>query len=264
MGSGGRAFARRGPLWSWGAEFRDPTDVRVSRLAHDEQRRGCVGVWRGRREENPVEIARRTRLGRVLALGVVPALVVAVVLGPQIWVLLTAGIDLPVPVGSLATGAAVIWLVAALVCWVALWLAGRDGHPNDERGRGGRVAAGAIVAVLLLAATIAGNALSEAGWGDGREKIVDALVPLGGARARYSEDDLKDLCHAQYMTTAAPDDVFAHHGAQLTAQGWRVRPPDPTIVPPYLEARRGDLSVHVSVDRIDGENLVQLLASRSG
>ncbi|MDP9355444.1 MAG: hypothetical protein M3R02_09220, partial [Chloroflexota bacterium] len=61
-----------------------------------------------------------------------------------------------------------------------------------------------------------------------------------------------------------PADIFAHHGAQLTAQGWTVTRSDPTTFPPYLEARRDDLSVYVSVDRVDGENLVQLLASRLG
>ena len=44
-------------------------------------------------------------------------------------------------------------------------------------------------------------------------------------------------------------------------------PSDPVTFPPYLEARRGDLGVYVSVDAVDrvgGENVVQLLASRSG
>ncbi len=66
------------------------------------------------------------------------------------------------------------------------------------------------------------------------------------------------------MTRAAPADVFAHHGAQLTSLGWSVTPSDPRTFPPYLEARRGDLNVYVSVDRIDSENIVQLLASRVG
>ncbi len=210
-----------------------------------------------------MNISRRSRLGRVLALGVVPALVVGLVLGPQIWGVLTAGIDLPVPVGGLATGAAVIWLVAALVAWVVLWTAGGDTHPDDKRGRMGRIAAGAIVAALLLGGTVAGDALSEAGCGQGRAEIIAQLVPLDGARATFSEDDIKDLCHAMYTRTGAPDDVFAHHAAQLTSRGWRVMSSDPTMSPPSFEAQRHDLSVYISVVDVDGENMVQLLASRS-
>lgn len=211
-----------------------------------------------------MNISRRSRLGRVLALGVIPALVVGLVLGPQTWEVLTAGIDLPVSIGGLATGAVVIWLVAALVAWVALWAAGGEAHPDDAPGGLGRVAAGAMVAVLLLGGIFAGNAISKAGCGHGREEIIAQLVPLGGARATFSEDNIKDLCHAMYTTTAGPDDVFAHHGAQLASRGWRVTPSDPTMFPPYVEARSGDLNVTISVDRIDGENLVQLLASRAG
>ncbi len=210
-----------------------------------------------------MNISRRSRLGRVLASGVVPALVVGLVLGPQTWEALTAGIDLLIAVGGLATGAAVIWLVAALVAWVALWVTGGDAHPDDKRGRMGRIAAGAMVAVLLLGGTLAGNALSEAGCGHGRAESIAQLVPLDGARATFSEDDIKDTCHAMYRTTAAPDDVFAHHGGQLTFRGWMVTPSDPTFFPPSLQARRGDLNVHVLVDRIDGENRVQLMAWRS-
>ncbi len=211
-----------------------------------------------------MNISQRSRLGRVLALGVVPALVVGLVLGPHTWKVLTAGIDLPVSVGGLATGAAVIWLVAALVAWVALWAAGGDAHPDDERGRTGRVAAGAMVAVLLLGGTFAGNALSEAGCGHGREEIIAHLVPLGGARATFSENVIEDYCYARYTTTAAPDAVFAHHGTQLTSRGWMVTPSDRMMSPPYLEARRGALKVYVSVDPFNGENMVQLLASGSG
>ena len=209
-------------------------------------------------------ISQRTRLGRILALGVVPALVVGMVLGPQTWGVLTAGIDLPVPVTGLAIGAAVLWLATALVAWVALWAAGGNAHPDDERRRPGRVAAGAMVVLLLLAGTLGGKALREAGCGHGREAVIAQLVPLGGARATFSEDDLADLCHALYTTTAAPADVFVHHEAQLLSHGWTVTPSDPIAFPPSLQARRGDLDVYVSVDRIDGENLVQLLASRLG
>lgn len=204
-----------------------------------------------------MNISRRSRLGWVLVLGVVPALVVGLVLGPHTWKVLTAGIDLPVSVGGLATGTAVIWLVAALVAWVALWAA--------ERGRTGCVAAGAMVAVLLLGGTFAGNALSEAGCAHGREEIIAHLVPLGGARATFSENILEHYCWAQYTTTAARDDVFAHHGTQLTSRGWMVTPPsDRMMSPPYLEARRGDLAVYVWVDPFNGENMVRLVASGSG
>ncbi|MDP9357760.1 MAG: hypothetical protein M3Q71_04235 [Chloroflexota bacterium] len=127
-----------------------------------------------------------------------------------------------------------------------------------------RVAVGATVAVLLVTGTLVGYAVRQAGCGQGREAVIAHLVPIGGARATFSEDEIKDLCHARYTTTAPPADVFDHHGAQLTSQGWKVTPSDPTTFPPYLKARRGGLSVYVSVDRSDGENIVQLLASRVG
>ncbi len=140
-------------------------------------------------------------------------------------------------------------------------------HPHSgkrTRRTTRRVIIGTTLALLLVAGTLVGNALNEAGCGHGREAVIAQLVPLGGARATFSEDNLKDLCNAGYTTTAVPADIFAHHGAQLTAQGWTVTRSDPTTFPPYLEARRDDLSVYVWVDRVDGENLVQLLASRLG
>ncbi len=127
-----------------------------------------------------------------------------------------------------------------------------------------RIAVGATVAVLLVTGTLVGNGVRQAGCGQGREAVIAQLVPFGGARATFSEDKIKDLCHARYTTTAAPADVFAHHGAQLTSQGWTVTSSDPTTFPPYLEARRGRFSVYVSVGHINGENVVQLLASRLG
>ncbi len=143
-------------------------------------------------------------------------------------------------------------------------------HRRSERARAGgprvvrRIGVGATVAVLLVAGSLVGNAVRHAGCGQGREEIIAQLVPFDRARAIFSEDKIKDLCHAGYMTTAASADVFAHHGAQLTSLGWSVTPSDPTTFPPYLEAQRGDLNVYVSVDRIDSENIVQLLASRVG
>ncbi len=141
-------------------------------------------------------------------------------------------------------------------------------HQRSERARAGGprvvrlIGVGATVAVLLVAGSLVGNAVRQAGCGQGREEIISQLAPFGGARATFSEDKIKDLCHAGYMTRAAPADVFAHHGAQLTSLGWSVTPSDPRTFPPYLEARRSDLNVYVSVDRSDGENIVQLLASR--
>ncbi len=225
--------------------------------------RSAAGDTGRRHEEDGVNTSRRTRIGRILALGVVPALVVGMVLGPQTSALLRADIDLPVPVAELATWAAVLWLVAAVVGWVALRVAGEGAHPDDGPHRRGRVAASAIVVVLLLAGTLTGSALGQAGCGHGRAETIGQLVPLGGVRATFSEDDIKDNCHAMYTTTAAPDDVLAHHGGQLTARGWTTTPSDPTWVDPFLQARRGDLTVYVSVNRINGENLVQLSASRT-
>ena len=66
-----------------------------------------------------VDVCPRTLAGRVLALGVVPALVVAAVLVPQAWEILAADVDLPLPVAPFAIGGTLIWLPAALVAWAA-------------------------------------------------------------------------------------------------------------------------------------------------
>ncbi len=135
---------------------------------------------------------------------------------------------------------------------------GRGGERGRNRGkRTGpivrRVAVGAALALLLVGGVLAGNAVREAGCGDGRRAVIAQLAPLGTARATFEDNKLKDICVAEYATTAAPAEVFAHHGAQLTHQGWTVAAGDPLSDPPSLQARRGNLAVYISVVNVSGE-----------
>ncbi|MDP9368167.1 MAG: hypothetical protein M3Q03_07820 [Chloroflexota bacterium] len=80
--------------------------------------------------------------------------------------------------------------------------------------------------------------------------------------AAFSEDDLKDLCHAHYATSAAPAEILTRRAVQLMAEGWIVDSPARRTFPPYLEAGRGDLGVYISVVDVDGETFVQVDALR--
>jgi hypothetical protein len=213
--------------------------------------------------EGTLDFLQRTWFGPVLVFGVIPALLAGVVLGPQIWQTLTAKIDLPVRLDSIAFPLVLIWIVAVLVAWVALWVSGWKPH-SSVRYRPFRLAAGVIlVTALLVGGMIPGYALRESGCGKGRDALLSELVPLGQAHATYSEDDIKDNCHGQYATSAAAEEIFAHHGAQLTSRGWTVTQSGATSLQPYLTARRGDLVVSISVNFFEGDNLVQILASQA-
>jgi hypothetical protein len=140
-----------------------------------------------------MDFCQRTRAGKVFALVILPALVVGAFYGPQTWSMLTASIDLPIPLQPVAVVVTLIWLMAALVAWLALGVA-RGGHTVPHRYRFGRVAAGtAILIQLFLVGVWAGNELGEAGCGSGNDAALANRVPLDGARATFSEDDLKDV-----------------------------------------------------------------------
>ena len=133
---------------------------------------------------------------------------------------------------------------------------GRERDRNHSERTGltvRRVVGGAALAMVLVGGVLAGNAVREAGCGHGRRTVLAQLAPLGAAPATFEDNKLKDICVAEYATTAAPAEVFAHHGAQLTHQGWTVAAGDPLVDPPSLQARRGNLAVYISVVNVSGE-----------
>ena len=207
-------------------------------------------------------ISQRAWFGPVLAFGVIPALLAVAVFGPQTRQTLTASIDLPVHV-AFAIPLAFIWLVGVLVALISLWIAGWKAQSPDHRYRPVRLgAAGIIVTALIVGGLVLGIALEESGCGKGRDAIIAELVPLGDARATFSENDLTDSCDGEYTTTAEDVEVIAHHRAQLTSRGWTVTQSGATSFQPNFTARRGDLVVGVSVNRIEGKNWVQFSAFR--
>ncbi len=133
----------------------------------------------------------------------------------------------------------------------------------------------AAVVLLLIGGTLVGRAVRDLGCGHGERDILTQLAPLGGAGVTVSEDALKDSCVAQYATVASAAEVLAHHGDQLSAQGWRVEGPflAPQWDPPHLSARRGAYSVDINVfcptcesNRVPAgsENIVQFSATYHG
>src|SRR5215208_6282230 len=97
--------------------------------------RGHSGIWKVILRRNRWEVSQTSALGRFLALGVLPALAVGLVLGPQTWQLLTAEVDLPITTGGFIS-AVLIWLLATLVAWIALWTVG-----GSTRFKGARTTA---------------------------------------------------------------------------------------------------------------------------
>jgi hypothetical protein len=168
-----------------------------------------------------MDFCPQTWAGRLFAFVAVPALVIGAFYGPQTWSMVTASIQLPFPVQAAAVTATLVWLVAALVAWLALGVA-RGTHSALHRYSVARVAlGGSILVALFVVGLWAGKGLGEAGCGRGKDDALAELIPVGGARATFSEDDLLNFCGGSYTTTAMPADVLAHHGAQLRPEAGR-------------------------------------------